>query len=397
MLKELYVENYKSLKNVTVQFKDGLNIIIGKNGSGKSNLLEFINEFVSIKPLVFFENKVRFPSNYSYSFYPEQQSEKNEFIFKVVSELSSEGRVKGLKNVISISQRKIDGFLSVEKYVIENKESWTEINRVINALSFLSDFHNNLIKFYIPGNLWWLDKPTKYTINSINSPFYLIERPSEYSLFTHLFNFRFEKELSENDDKLLLKFEVEEIKMLFIKCFDKFKKEIQVDNFLNAFSPIESVKINENINIYKIEDKILFENLTLEFKIDGDWVPWSYLSDGTKRLFFLITEISSQEDGLILVEEPELGVHPDQLFKLMQFIKEQSETKQIIISTHSPIVLDCLKSDELDRIIIARAENGHSHFHKLSEKKIEKAKNYIAEAGDLSYYWLHSDMEDSND
>jgi exonuclease SbcC len=57
MLKVIHIENYKSLKNVTVEFKDGLNIIIGKNGRGKSNLLEFIDSNVSRKFILDTVNK----------------------------------------------------------------------------------------------------------------------------------------------------------------------------------------------------------------------------------------------------------------------------------------------------------------------------------------------------
>ena len=126
--------------------------------------------------------------------------------------------------------------------------------------------------------------------------------------------------------------------------------------------------------------------------IGNDWLPWSYLSDGTKRLFYIITECISIENGIILVEEPELGIHPHQLFKLMDFLKEQSRTKQVIITTHSPMVLDILNENELDRITIAEYDK-ETKFLKLNEEQISKAKEYINEVGELSYYWLHSDLE----
>ena len=96
----------------------------------------------------------------------------------------------------------------------------------------------------------------------------------------------------------------------------------------------------------------------------------------------------------ILLEEPELGIHPHQLHQLMQFIKEQSREKQIILTTHSPQVLDVLGPDELDRVIICHSDpkNGTQLSH-LTEKEIAKAKKYMKEEAFLSDYWRFSDLE----
>jgi len=121
-------------------------------------------------------------------------------------------------------------------------------------------------------------------------------------------------------------------------------------------------------------------------------MPWSYLSDGTKRLFYILTEVISSGEGLILLEEPELGIHPHQLFKVLQFLKDQSLEKQIIISTHSPLALDILNDTELGKITIANFSKG-TKFTKLTKPQIEKAKKYMQNVGDFSSYWLHSDLE----
>ena len=91
------------------------------------------------------------------------------------------------------------------------------------------------------------------------------------------------------------------------------------------------------------------------------------------------------------MEEPELGVHPHQLTLLMNFLKAQSLEKQIIISTHSPQVLNCLKEDELDRIIVARHEGklGTKMYH-LSEEEKGYAAEYMQNQAFLSDYWLQS-------
>jgi len=62
------------------------------------------------------------------------------------------------------------------------------------------------------------------------------------------------------------------------------------------------------------------------------------------------------------------------LYKILDFLKEQSKSKQIIISTHSPLALDVLNEKELDRIIIAEYDNG-TKFRHLTKAEISKAKN----------------------
>ncbi|HRG89368.1 MAG TPA: AAA family ATPase, partial [Chitinophagales bacterium] len=104
---------------------------------------------------------------------------------------------------------------------------------------------------------------------------------------------------------------------------------------------------------------------------------------------------SSERDELILVEEPELGIHPHQFHLVMQFLKEQAETKQIIISTHSPQALNYLNEDELSNILITKydAKKGTQVKH-LTKPQINKAKKYMKEVGFLSDYWMMSDLEE---
>jgi AAA15 family ATPase/GTPase len=396
MLKELYIENYKSLKNVTVQFKDGLNIIIGKNGSGKSNLLEFIDDYVSIRPVMFLDIVSRFSSDYNYFFLYKSGGKNVEVNFRVESEYFVDDKPVRRRKIVTVSKRYLENSepFQLDSYKLPDEDNWSSLNILINSLRDIIGFESILIKFNIPNNVNLLDRAASWKININNHNFYSLERPIEYFNFINIFADYFEKQILGGYN---LSNELDSNKKIFLESFDNFVANRNITNALKAYSPIEKVRISRNANTFIVENNIIFDNITLEFYLNHAWVPWGYLSDGTKRLFYLISEVCSQEYGLVLIEEPELGVHPDQLFKLMQFIKEQSETKQIIVSTHSPIVLDALKANELDRIIIAKAETGHSQFYKLSEKKIEKAKRYMTEVAELSYYWLHSDMEDNDD
>ena len=47
-LKNILINNYKSIQKAQIDFEPGLNIVIGKNGAGKSNLLEYIESNLSL-------------------------------------------------------------------------------------------------------------------------------------------------------------------------------------------------------------------------------------------------------------------------------------------------------------------------------------------------------------
>jgi predicted ATPase len=110
-------------------------------------------------------------------------------------------------------------------------------------------------------------------------------------------------------------------------------------------------------------------------------------------LFYIIAEVT-YSNGLILIEEPELGIHPHQFNLLLDFLREQSENKQIIISTHSPKALDHLEPNELDNILITYYDlKRGTQIRHLTSRQKTKAKSYIKEVGFLSDYWMLSDLE----
>jgi AAA15 family ATPase/GTPase len=44
-IKRIYIENYKSLKEVKVELNEGVNVFIGKNNTGKSNIIDALTFF----------------------------------------------------------------------------------------------------------------------------------------------------------------------------------------------------------------------------------------------------------------------------------------------------------------------------------------------------------------
>ena len=174
---------------------------------------------------------------------------------------------------------------------------------------------------------------------------------------------------------------------------------------LKQFSPIKDINIDWGLTRKTIQEDengdetASIDNLNFKFFVNNEWINWNQLSDGTKRLFYLIGSVTyADENEIILMEEPELGVHPHQLTLLMNFLKAQSLEKQIIISTHSPEVLNCLKADELDRIIVARHEGKlGTKLYKLTEKEQNSLRTFMKYEASISDYWLQSGFEKDNE
>ncbi|RYE14373.1 MAG: ATP-binding protein, partial [Sphingobacteriaceae bacterium] len=128
--------------------------------------------------------------------------------------------------------------------------------------------------------------------------------------------------------------------------------------YVKSYSSITDIKVVDSYGIYTESSKyqIILEGITLKYKNSigaESWLPFSSLSDGTQRVFYIISEITASflsfldeeylfnnESKVITLEEPELGIHPHQLHLLLNFLREQSEKHQLIITTHSPQVLD---------------------------------------------------------
>ena len=93
------------------------------------------------------------------------------------------------------------------------------------------------------------------------------------------------------------------------------------------------------------------KGLYFEMKESGQSIPASQASDGTLLvLAYLSVLYLPQPPRLLLIEEPENGIHPKRLRDILEILRnlvhEQSHT-QVILTTHSPYGLDLFKPEEV--------------------------------------------------
>ncbi len=95
------------------------------------------------------------------------------------------------------------------------------------------------------------------------------------------------------------------------------------------------------------------------------------LSDGTLRficLAVLLLQPANLQPSTIILDEPELGLHPSAISMLSDLIRKASLKKQIIISTQSTELLDHFDSDN---VIIAEIGQSGSTYRRLSKKELD--------------------------
>ena len=90
-----------------------------------------------------------------------------------------------------------------------------------------------------------------------------------------------------------------------------------------------------------------------------------------------------RKSPLIFIEELEKFLHPAAISKLLQFLQEYSSECQIVITTHSPYLLNAVRPEDVNIAVVD--DTGASHFEKLTNrKKIEdRLKHGYMNFGDL--------------
>lgn len=105
-------------------------------------------------------------------------------------------------------------------------------------------------------------------------------------------------------------------------------------------------------------------------QLDSDYALWpSQLSDGSIRLICLVTALlQPHPPSTIIIDEPELGLHPYAITLLGALLRSASQRMQVIISTQS---VPLLNEFEIDDLIVVEREKGASSFKRLDESEFE--------------------------
>jgi predicted ATPase len=94
------------------------------------------------------------------------------------------------------------------------------------------------------------------------------------------------------------------------------------------------------------------------------------LSDGTLRFLFLLTVLATPDPApVIAIDEPETGLHPSMLPIIAEYAVEASKRAQVILTTHSPQLLDAFSETRPQTTVVYR-EEGETHLRVLEDAKL---------------------------
>ncbi len=131
---------------------------------------------------------------------------------------------------------------------------------------------------------------------------------------------------------------------------------------------------------------------TLEFRQDtaGATRPWHFLaqnmSDGTLRALGVLTALFQgnldYSPTVIGIEEPETALHPAASAALREALERASERTQIIVTSHSPDLLDD-SGLSIDALLAVVSNAGHTRIAPLDAASRSALRDYLFTAGEL--------------
>lgn len=316
-IQTLYIKDFKNIKNQTFDLSshNGLTLLIGNNGCGKSNVLECISSiFYNL-----YQRSELFETEFTVSY---QMYDSSSFDIKYEGENLIQQPSQGFrlpKRVVAIysgeEQRMWEKYYAplYSKYIKEiNKQaqggSWPSmlyLNKYYWDIALLSilcsdaednmSFLTNLLGITNIENI-------QFDINSQNYANY-----KESPVLTFIDSLNQNPIFTLENFKALLEKQAINIDTLFMYLYI-------------AFSPKESKILNA---------------ITIRF--NGNQTIKD-LSEGQKKLLLIkaALEFTGSEDTLFLLDEPDAHIHTENKIKLVDIIKQYTSNREIILTTHSP-------------------------------------------------------------
>ena len=293
-IKNLHIKEFKGLRDISINFEKNdkpldLVVLAGSNGSGKTRILESI--------LRYFQDHLNYKQNNIEAgiFYEEKEknciSNVRDFFYRLESfsycETSDPLREKHIeiKNKLDILPKVI--YVPTE---INFQKMNTASTTLVQEYKFINIVNTNLIK---------------------DIPSYIATK--------------------------------------MISAMLKNKNEKVGDVQKKVFNEINEIFENLSIDVEVEDISQDGRNITLFTNSSGDEFDINELSSGEKQLFLrtLAIRMLNPENSIILIDEPELSLHPKWQQRIVDVYRKIGKNNQIIIATHSPHILGSVKKENI--------------------------------------------------
>jgi predicted ATPase len=152
----------------------------------------------------------------------------------------------------------------------------------------------------------------------------------------------------------------------------------RIQEFLTAALPY-SLRVQPAQHGPRLSLEFLQESGTGSLVLDA-----SGISEGTLRLLGLILAVFQRPaPSVLLIEEPETSLHPGSLSLILDLIRAASFHCQVIVTTHSPELLDSGKWIEDRHLRIVYWENGATRVSRIGKASREALEEHLMGAGEL--------------
>lgn len=401
-LKKLRIQNYKSLRDVTFE-PTPFSVIIGPNGAGKTNFADallFLSAVYQegLKPaiqkkkgalnLVFTrlsptEQPVRFEIN----FLATGDEFKNLRISKDVPEILNESSL-WVRHAFGFQ---FDSLLESIDFTISEDDFSIARSKLENTPEILSILRGKAI---FPDGGFLAAKLQSFAHN-VEEPF--APTPAQLLFFQYYFSGYFGEFITpyasnfrvyhpnplvlrgtgvfSSDAEMSLEGEnfPAVIKLLQEKHADAWHIVMETMNFLWPQL--------EEIELAPLPDR----TWGLYFKESGVGRSWraDEVSDGTVRTLAMLVAAADPRSTLVVIEEPENSIHPWVLHALVDAFRKLSARKNIILTTHSPVLIDRLYPEE---VFVMSRRDGESKLENLSVIDPELKQHWLDGNVTLSSY-----------
>jgi predicted ATPase len=350
LLRELTLENIFSFKKTKVELR-GLNVLIGPNAVGKSNLIEAIS-LLQAAPTGLSAAVLRHGG------------------VRVVCSLAVRSPIA------AIHCWEIGG--EALQYRLEFSEQAAGFTILLERLASDEGLGSNLYFNRTPESVFFGLDPIGKRIQPNESVFALFKSPADetpitrigqqleairiYREFRTTRDSEARKGVSTSSSKDFLDDQGDNLALVLLDMDFKGLHE-RVREYLHRFCDrFDDVKVRLDGPIAKtyIEESGLLEPL----------VSWR-LSDGTLKFLCLLAVLLEKDPPpLICIEEPEVGLHPEAIQIVAQALVDASERTQVVVTTHSEALIDALSDRPEDVLVAERDFDNGTQFRRLDSHQL---------------------------
>lgn len=402
---KITVKNYRSCTDVAFSPHENLSVLIGPNGSGKTNLLSAIRLLTALC----YSRTRHFAGG---------EPTTSPCELRVVYDVDGSAVThSALLNLVT-NERNRDEIVSAQ-------ESWympsvTGNRKKINMpSSFLSEFFQERsvggIRFRMRSHFIAIMEGrgiSSQALPVLEKIVGFVTKLSYYaaSQFTNPGNSPISFEV-EGDAKRRTGISITGHKKFLFDVYEESRNNTDVyTEFIGLVGPegiglVESIKFDEiqtsssSYSVMTGGKVVRKERINLlvvpSFKVAGNTLSPSQLSEGTFKTLALVFYLVSDKSAILMIEEPEVCVHHGLLNSIVELIKTYSKGKQILISTHSDAVLDKVDLKNVYKVWRAKDKGTQvmSVRKGMGAKELAALKEYLQNEGSLGEYWKHGDLE----